>query len=102
MLVRSPEYKLIEKTITTKSGSVVSVLVAVTYYENRVVSARIIAVRPLEAPTEALKPILLTSCEECEILSSICTLSLYTQFFGFDFSFLTSQPTRAPALAYSR
>lgn len=102
MLVRTPEYKLVEKTITTKSGSVVSVLVAVTYCDNRVISARIVAVRPVEAPTEAQEPILLTSCEACEILSSVSTEALYTPFFGFDFSFLTSQPTRAPALAYSR
>ena len=97
MLVRSPEYKLVEKTITTKSGQVVSVLVAVTYCENRVISARIVAVRPLEEPLEASEPILLSSCETGEVLSSVCTDSLYTPFAGFDFSFFTVQPTRAPS-----
>ena len=98
MLVRAEQYKFIEKTITTRSGRIVSVLVAVSYYEDRVISARIVAVRPIQEPSEAYtESVLLTSNETASIVSSVVSSVESKRSPYFDFSFFVSQPTRAPA-----
>jgi hypothetical protein len=75
---------------------VVSVLVAVTYCEDRVISARIVAVKPVSEAVET-EPILLTASETEQVFSLVKSYSKSERVYFSDFSFFTSQLTRAPA-----
>lgn len=100
MLIKQPQIKLVERTITAKDGREVVVLVALSISEGRVLSAQIVGVKPLETSTQNE-----VKCLDCVYEKSEAPVSRLKSFSSIVSPFLSlvffnSQPTRAPNFAF--